>query len=56
MDGDSKPTSCSSRCLGFFDSFFSSLQLHDVLNAASLLPYSGSVERDMSHEVVKIWC
>ena len=26
VDGDSRPTSCSSRCLGFFDSFFSDLQ------------------------------
>ena len=26
VDGDSRPTSCSSRCLGFFDSFFSGLQ------------------------------
>ncbi len=34
VDGDSRPTSCSSKCLGFFDSFFSSLQLHVVLTAA----------------------
>ena len=26
VDGDSRPISCSSRCLGFFDSFFSGLQ------------------------------
>ena len=26
VDGESRPASCSSRCLGFFDSFFSGLQ------------------------------
>ena len=33
VDGDSSPTSSSSRCLGFFDSFFSSLLPDAVLSA-----------------------